>query len=103
MSRAMVDSRTVAIRSLLTEQYVRVNDRHGVEHAGWVRLGAWLFGCLADQAEVRWVMMDQLIAQDHNPLPNKITAANAGWRPQFCRGPGWLSGITLSGVAEPER
>jgi hypothetical protein len=55
----MVDSRTVAIRSLLTEQYVRVNDRHGVEHAGWARLGAWLFGCLADQAEVRWVMMHQ--------------------------------------------
>jgi len=38
-----------------------------------------------------------------NQVPNKPATANPGWRIQFCREPGRLSDIILSGVAEPER
>ena len=33
---------------------VRVRDRVGAEHSGWVRCGSWLLGIQTDRVEVRW-------------------------------------------------
>ena len=37
-----------------TVYYVRVRDRQGTEHTGWVRCGGWFLGLMTNKAEVRW-------------------------------------------------
>jgi hypothetical protein len=34
--------------------HVRVRDRQGLEHTGWVRCGSWFLGLISDKIEVKW-------------------------------------------------
>ena len=37
-----------------TVYYVKVRDREGRTHSGWVRCGSWFLGLWSDRTEVRW-------------------------------------------------